>query len=284
MSRAAAPPKKTGFMSGLKSGLGNMGTGLSQGVGSLGTGISKGVGSVGTGLSKGVGSVGTGLSKGVGAVGTGFQAGYNNTVGTALDATGLKKKSDAMAKLRTHFEALQDGSMVIIIDNSQESHPIDQPITGKIKVNQQGAFQASALTLELHGYQTSSFFEQASAGQAAINSFSAPTSQSKTVFAEVQTIAEFVEGSSLSGQSEYAFNMRLPDSVTESLMIQFAENSFLSMTYYLRAQLVPQNLGDPDQQDQMSLHTANCVLNLCQAQSEEHRQTQQAVVRNQVLS
>ena len=47
-------------------------------------------------------------------------------MGTALGVDRLKKKkSDAMAKLKSHFEALSDGSMIIVLDNSHESHPID---------------------------------------------------------------------------------------------------------------------------------------------------------------
>ena len=64
-----------------------------------------------------------------------------------------------MSHLKSHFESLQDGRMVIILDNAEASHPIDRPITGKIKVNQAEPLKASALNLELHGYQTSSYFE-----------------------------------------------------------------------------------------------------------------------------
>lgn len=50
-------PKKTGFMSGLKSGLGGIGSGITKGVGSVGSGIAKGAGAVAdgaVGVGKGV--------------------------------------------------------------------------------------------------------------------------------------------------------------------------------------------------------------------------------------
>ena len=51
-----APPKKSGFMSGLKSGLGSVGSGITK----VGSGIGSGVTKVGSGVTK----VGSGLSKG----------------------------------------------------------------------------------------------------------------------------------------------------------------------------------------------------------------------------
>ena len=176
-----------------------------------------------------MGKVGSGIRGGAGSFRRGIKTGFNKTA----NLVGLGPQSDAMAKLRSHFESLQDGSMVIILDNAEASHPINRPITGKIKVNQNEPFSASALTLELHGYQTSSYFEEAS--DSAAGASNAPTGQSKAIFSEKFTIAEFDEGSTLTGHCEYAFSLRLPDSVTESLMIQFGENNFLSMTYYLRA-------------------------------------------------
>ena len=77
------------------------------------------------------GKVGSGVTSGFGAIGSGIKKGYNKTT----SFIGLGPQSDAMAKLKSHFESLQDGSMVIILDNAGASHPIHLPITGKIKVN-----------------------------------------------------------------------------------------------------------------------------------------------------
>ena len=77
------------------------------------------------------GKVGSGVTSGFGAIGSGIKKGYSKTT----SFIGLGPGSDAMAKLKGHFESLQDGSMVIILDNAGASHPIHQPITGKIKVN-----------------------------------------------------------------------------------------------------------------------------------------------------
>ena len=63
----------------------------------------------------------------------------------------------------------------------------------------------------------------------------APTKQSKIIFSETLTIAEFEAGSEIGGQSEYAFKMTLPNTVTESIMVQFSQHHFLSVIYYLRA-------------------------------------------------
>ena len=53
---AQAAPRKSGFMSGLKSGLGSVGSGITKGVGSVGSGISKGVSGIGHGVSNVLGS------------------------------------------------------------------------------------------------------------------------------------------------------------------------------------------------------------------------------------
>ena len=55
---------------------------------------------------------------------------------------------------------MQDGDIAIFIDNAQTQHSIDQPITGKIKVARSELLANSTLTLELHGYETSSYFDE----------------------------------------------------------------------------------------------------------------------------
>ena len=55
--------------------------------------------------------------------------------------------------------------MIIVLDNSQSAHACDQPITGKIKVNLTEPFDATALTLNLSGFQRSHFIPTSSADQ-----------------------------------------------------------------------------------------------------------------------
>lgn len=63
------------------------------------SGLKSGLGSVGTGLTK----VGTGITDGVGTVGKGFKKGFSATAGLV----GLGgSKSESIAKLKNHFETM----------------------------------------------------------------------------------------------------------------------------------------------------------------------------------
>ena len=53
--------------------------------------------------------------------------------------------------------------MLIVLDNEDRSHPINRPITGKIKVHLSQPFDANAVTLSLCGFQRS-FFNAVSSG------------------------------------------------------------------------------------------------------------------------
>ena len=56
-----------------------------------------------------------------------------------------------------HCDVINSGSMIIVLDNNQTSHPCNEPITGKIKVNLTEPFDAKAVTLNLSGYERSQF-------------------------------------------------------------------------------------------------------------------------------
>lgn len=71
------------------------------------------------------------------------------------------KKSKTI--LTPHLEVGSFGSMLIVLDNTATSHPINEPISGKIKVNLNEPFEANAVTLSLCGFQRS-FFNRSSSG------------------------------------------------------------------------------------------------------------------------
>ena len=85
-----------------------------------------GLGKIGSGIGKGVGGVVKGVKQTGEFMGDGLKTGFDHTVGAGLETVGLKKKKvDAMITLKKHFGALTNGSMIIALDNSEESHPID---------------------------------------------------------------------------------------------------------------------------------------------------------------
>ena len=65
------------------------------------------------------------------------------------------KKADTI--LTPYCDVINTGSMLIVLDSSQTSHPCNQPIKGKIKVNLTEPFDAKAITLNLSGYERSIF-------------------------------------------------------------------------------------------------------------------------------
>ena len=71
------------------------------------------------------------------------------------------KKSKTI--LTPHLEVGSFGSMLIVLDNTTTSHPINEPISGKVKVNLNEPFDANAVTLSLCGFQRS-FFNRSSSG------------------------------------------------------------------------------------------------------------------------
>lgn len=132
-----------------------------------------------------------------------------------------KPGKKATTILSPNLETIDYGSIIIVLDNSQTSLPIDQAISGKIKVNLFKEFDASAITLNLCGYQRSHF--KAPEESSNFQGQSQGTRLAKTIISQNLVITEFPEGSNpLNGQSEYAFSLKLPEVVSESIMLQFA--------------------------------------------------------------
>lgn len=77
--------------------------------------------------------------------------------GEELKLNYQKPGKKATTILSPHLDTIDYGNIIIVLDNSQTSLNIDEPITGKIKVNLTKEFDASAITLNLCGYQRSHF-------------------------------------------------------------------------------------------------------------------------------
>ena len=72
-----------------------------------------------------------------------------------LDYQQAVKKSDTI--LTPYCDVITTGSMIIVLDDFETSHPLNEPITGKIRVNLTEPFDAKAVTLKLSGYERSQF-------------------------------------------------------------------------------------------------------------------------------
>jgi len=55
--------------------------------------------------------------------------------------------------LSSHLPTIETGSISIFLTNDQTSLSPNEPLTGKVYVNMNEAFDAKALTLSLIGYQ-----------------------------------------------------------------------------------------------------------------------------------
>ena len=76
---------------------------------------------VGTGITEGVGTLGRGIGDGAETIGRGIKKGYEATA----SLVGLGPR-DVLARLKDHFENMEEGNMVIVLDNpDQTQHPID---------------------------------------------------------------------------------------------------------------------------------------------------------------
>ena len=239
MQNIAAAGVESGLESGMASGMGSgMASGMKSGMASgMKSGLASGMESgMASGMESGLASgMGSGMDQRMNSSSAQDSLMMSNTgIGSAMNMASGPKKSKTI--LTPHLECSDLGSMLIVLDNQQTSHPINEPITGKIKVNLKERFDANAVTLSLTGFQRS-FFNRgvgAVAGQAAGQN--PLTRLSKTVVGESFTIAEFPEGeTTLEGQSEYAFSLTLPDAVCETLMLKFGEMNNLSVTFYLKA-------------------------------------------------
>ena len=78
-----------------------------------------------------------------------------NMMNASSSSVGQVKKAKTI--LTPHLEAGPQGSMLIVLDNQRTSHPINEPITGKIKVHLHQPFDVNAITLSLAGFQRSFF-------------------------------------------------------------------------------------------------------------------------------
>ena len=135
--------------------------------------------------------------------------------------------------------------MTIIMDNSSATQDMTQPLTGVIKVHLTEPFEASAVTMCLKGYQRSHFTTAQPGDQfGKAPSSSGITKLARTVINETFVVAEFEPDTVQQGQSEYRFSMMLPDSVRESVMVQFGVENNLSETHFLAAQLEPRKVED----------------------------------------
>ena len=82
--------------------------------------------------------------------------------------------------------------MIIVLDNSQSSHACNRPITGKIKVHLTEPFDASAITLNLCGYQRSHFNPTSAADQ--FQASQGVTRLAKSLLSVNFVVAEFPDG------------------------------------------------------------------------------------------
>jgi len=146
--------------------------------------------------------------------------------------------------------------MHIVLDNEQQSKPSNQPITGRILVNLNAEFDASALTMQLQGYTRTHFTSSASGGNA--DQFGKTGGQvpatrlAKNEITVDYTIHNF--DAPLIGQCEYRFSITLPDEVKETVLVAVGDNN-MSTTYYLKAQIEPKN-----QTDMVDLKTKTSAL------------------------
>ncbi len=122
--------------------------------------------------------------------------------------------------LSPHLETLSTGSMFIQLENASQSHPINQPLKGVIKVNLKEAFDAKSVTLSICGFQRSHFTAAGGQGdQFGKTGVPSVTRLVKTNLNVNYTVANFAEGEMQNGQSEFPFSLVIPDSVKQSVML-----------------------------------------------------------------
>lgn len=81
--------------------------------------------------------------------------GLGPSMGSSQGQGGKKAKTI----LTPHLDIITHGSLLIVLDNNRSSHPVNEPISGKIMVNLSQPFDVNAVTLSLCGFQRS-FFKQ----------------------------------------------------------------------------------------------------------------------------
>lgn len=96
-------------------------------------------------------------------------------------------------------------------------------------------FDAKSVTLSVCGYQRSHFTATGKEGdQFGKTGVPSVTRLAKTILAVNYTVANFAEGETQNGMSEFPFSLTIPDNVRQSVMLQMDSNN-LSETYYLKA-------------------------------------------------
>ena len=84
---------------------------------SLFTPVTDGFTTVGSGITEGVGTLGRGIGGGAETIGRGIKKGYTAT--TSL--VGLGPRANVLARLKSHFESMQEGNMAIVLDNPEQT-------------------------------------------------------------------------------------------------------------------------------------------------------------------
>ncbi len=108
--------------------------------------------------------------------------------------------------LTSHLPTLTTGSMAIFLTNDQTSLFTDEPLTGKIYVNMNEAFDAGSLTMNLIGY------ERCSIESTNIN-------KDNTICDVKYPVASFDPGYVQTGASEFPFSITLPKEVKEIFLL-----------------------------------------------------------------
>lgn len=128
--------------------------------------------------------------------------------------------------------------MQIILDENENSLPINKPITGKILINSKEPFDGTSVTLSVVGYTRSQYSNTAAGSD---NFGQKPNEPAFTTLAKSLLNITFPVTNldrPLIGQSEYPFCLILPDEVSESVMVQL-DQANMSTTFYLKAQVEP---------------------------------------------
>ena len=109
--------------------------------------------------------------------------------------------------------------MQIILDENENSLPINKPITGKILINSKEPFEGTSVTLSVVGYTRSQYSNTAAGSD---NFGQKPNEPAFTTLAKSLLNITFPVTNldrPLIGQSEYPFCLILPDEVSESVMV-----------------------------------------------------------------
>ena len=71
------------------------------------------MGTLGRGIGGGAETIGRGIGGGAETIGRGIKKGYSATA----SLVGLGPRADVLARLKSHFENMQEGNLAIVLDN-----------------------------------------------------------------------------------------------------------------------------------------------------------------------